>query len=321
MCVRITKEDALERLTLALGSTCYFHKVNYINNNTKVTITCKYHGDFQIVPSKVFHRGTGCPDCFKVKRLGLDLEILNKIDESKEYYVDCLPYDYETLGIVATDKIRLTCEHGSRYVSMRKIREGFYGCGACKHGISWGERLETFKILYEDIYLYEDLPTNTKLNGKDKIRIFCNKHGWFSKSITKHMAQGCPSCAKESLKPHNLTLAERHKEDYLKIPYYLYIFKLSTDIFKVGISKDPYIRLQKIINVLGLEDAEIIYSKYTNLYDAIVVEDQVFPKFNLTCSKLFNKKVAGYTEIFESNLDVVQSIQDFLESTNSENAA
>lgn len=39
-----------------------YSKVNYINNDTKVTITCPIHGDFEIRPGD-FLRQTGCPLC------------------------------------------------------------------------------------------------------------------------------------------------------------------------------------------------------------------------------------------------------------------
>lgn len=39
-----------------------YSKVNYINNDTKVTIGCPIHGDFEIRPGD-FLRQTGCPIC------------------------------------------------------------------------------------------------------------------------------------------------------------------------------------------------------------------------------------------------------------------
>ncbi len=39
-----------------------YDKVDYINNQTKVIVTCEIHGDFKITP--ISHlRGTGCPKC------------------------------------------------------------------------------------------------------------------------------------------------------------------------------------------------------------------------------------------------------------------
>lgn len=40
-----------------------YDKVNYINNRTKVIITCPIHGDFEQIPANHINLGYGCPKC------------------------------------------------------------------------------------------------------------------------------------------------------------------------------------------------------------------------------------------------------------------
>ena len=44
------------------GSKYDYSKVNYTNNHTKVTITCRKHGDFEQTPNSHLN-GRGCPKC------------------------------------------------------------------------------------------------------------------------------------------------------------------------------------------------------------------------------------------------------------------
>ena len=55
-------EKFIEEATKVHGGLYEYHKVNYINTNTKVCIVCPIHGDFWQTPSSHL-RGKGCPHC------------------------------------------------------------------------------------------------------------------------------------------------------------------------------------------------------------------------------------------------------------------
>ena len=59
---KMTKEEFIEKAINRFGDKYDYSKVNYINNDTKVTIICPSHGEFEIRPSD-FLRQTGCPKC------------------------------------------------------------------------------------------------------------------------------------------------------------------------------------------------------------------------------------------------------------------
>ena len=90
-----------------------FDKVEYINNKTKIIVTCKYHGDFEITPGHLLS-GEGCPKCRYIKsssalRRSVD-EIIEKSNEIHNH-----KYDYSLVENYKNDRIKypIICpEHG-----------------------------------------------------------------------------------------------------------------------------------------------------------------------------------------------------------------
>lgn len=58
----ITTEDFIKKAKLIHDEKYDYSKVNYVNNNTKVSIICAKHGEFLQSPSKHLI-GQGCPKC------------------------------------------------------------------------------------------------------------------------------------------------------------------------------------------------------------------------------------------------------------------
>ena len=59
---RLTAEEIIKKFTEVHGKQYEYSKVNYINKNTNVEITCKEHGSFFQKPL-VHLRGNGCQTC------------------------------------------------------------------------------------------------------------------------------------------------------------------------------------------------------------------------------------------------------------------
>jgi Zn finger protein HypA/HybF involved in hydrogenase expression len=73
-----------------------YTKSCYVDANTKVTVTCKEHGDYDITPNNHL-RGKGCPKC------GKELVRISKIKPYKDYYYEFLKlyqdkYDYSLVN-------------------------------------------------------------------------------------------------------------------------------------------------------------------------------------------------------------------------------
>ena len=74
---KLTTEEFIEKAKLVHGNKYDYAKVEYINNHTKVLITCPKHGDFSQIPNSHLN-GRGCPKC-KMSKLERDIMmILNK---------------------------------------------------------------------------------------------------------------------------------------------------------------------------------------------------------------------------------------------------
>jgi very-short-patch-repair endonuclease len=55
-----------------------YSKMEYKNMNTKVTLTCKNHGDFRIIPGKHKYSFQGCPECSKEENSSYPEKYFNK---------------------------------------------------------------------------------------------------------------------------------------------------------------------------------------------------------------------------------------------------
>jgi predicted nucleic-acid-binding Zn-ribbon protein len=77
---KLTTEDFIERSKKIHGDLYNYSKINYINNNIKVLIGCKKHGDFYQNPYGHYN-GQGCPKCCNTnysKKQILWLDFLSK---------------------------------------------------------------------------------------------------------------------------------------------------------------------------------------------------------------------------------------------------
>ena len=99
---RLTKEEFIEKANEKHGEGTYdYSKVNYVNYDTEVIITCPKHGDFPQTPSSHLN-GSGCPKCNNYKG---EIAIRNFLTECKiefeeqKKFDDCkdklrLPFDF-----------------------------------------------------------------------------------------------------------------------------------------------------------------------------------------------------------------------------------
>ena len=92
------------------GTYLYLNSV-YRNNNTKLKVTCKLHGDFEVTPDNHLFNRSGCPYCREIKR-----QILASTNPTCLYYM-------KITGKTKTPiyKIGIT----SRPLAYRFVNEGF----------------------------------------------------------------------------------------------------------------------------------------------------------------------------------------------------
>ena len=60
---KMSKEQYIQRAAIAHKDKYDYSKVDYVNIDTKITIVCNEHGEFQQIPDFHLNRNCGCPKC------------------------------------------------------------------------------------------------------------------------------------------------------------------------------------------------------------------------------------------------------------------
>lgn len=68
MTKRITTEEFIKRAIKIHGNKYNYSKVEYVNIQTKVILSCPIHGDFKVTPNHHLYMKAGCPHCGIEKR-------------------------------------------------------------------------------------------------------------------------------------------------------------------------------------------------------------------------------------------------------------
>ena len=84
--LRKTKSKFIQDAFQVHGDSYDYSKVEYINNYTKVKISCPRHGEFMQTPTNHISNKTGCPRCSNTGYSRISIQFLN--DFAKEWKVD-----------------------------------------------------------------------------------------------------------------------------------------------------------------------------------------------------------------------------------------
>ena len=87
---KIDKEEFIRRAREIHGDKYDYSKVDYINNYTKVIITCPEHGDFEQFPHSHL-QGNGCQKCYEEPLL--EREVLELLEKNSILYVQQKKFD------------------------------------------------------------------------------------------------------------------------------------------------------------------------------------------------------------------------------------
>ena len=212
------------------GNKYGYDKVEYVNNSTKVILTCMTHGDFEQIPNNHI-RGGGCPKCAGVHQPTTEEWV------AKAKMVHENRYDYTKSNYTGARKaLEVTCPvHGVFQVRADHHLSGV-GCIKCsgKYSPTTEEFIEKARNIHGDKYDYSSVHYKS---NHENIEIVCRLHGSFLQTPTKHLSfNGCPKCA-------------GHNHDIL------YLLKcLDTGWYQIGITTDS---VQKRIVSLGGNLAEV----------------------------------------------------------------
>lgn len=197
---RFTNIDFIEKFESIHGKGNYtFEKLNYVNKNTKVIITCIKHGDFSITPTAAIHLKQGCKYCGIEKRaLKKTLSTEDFIKRSKKLFPNAYTYE-KTFYKGSHDFITITCKKHGDFSQVACSHLRGHGCPKCgdfnKHLNKLNnvdDLINRFNKVHMNKYDYSFIDYT---GSHDKIKIICPKHGGFYQSPISHIrGEGCPMC-------------------------------------------------------------------------------------------------------------------------------
>ena len=190
----LTNEEFKNRSSLVYNDFYHYDKTRYVNQNTKVLITCPLHGDFWVYPQHHYRGTSGCEQCSdRVRTTDFFIK------KSKEIHGD--RYNYDLVDYHKSDKkIIIICSiHGEFNQRPDSHLQG-KGCQRCKAD-EFGKRtrstnsefIEKSKLIYGDHYNYDQVV----YRGCDiPVNIHCSIHGYFQQTPSNHLTRGCIKCGK-----------------------------------------------------------------------------------------------------------------------------
>ena len=172
------EEAFIEKSKEKFGDHFDYSKVKYVNNSTKVTITCTVHSkDFEQTPAEHIN-GKRCKVCYEKSLL------TNKkfIDQSKDLHNDKYAYDLDKNDnkLKQAEKIDIYCPfHGKFEQSVFNHLKG-HGCPSCggKKLYDLKKYTEELQALYENEAYIPPLTKRPKPTKLEKIPVYCYVHGW-----------------------------------------------------------------------------------------------------------------------------------------------
>jgi len=190
--LRKGNEDFINEANVRHNFKYDYSKINYINRNENIIISCPMHGEFEQSPS-VHLKGTGCPMCSTEARSDsktkTNEEFIEQANKTHKY-----KYDYsKTKYVSATEHVEIICpEHGPFFKSPDNHLSKEQGCPKCS---AIGSKQETFikEILDEYKIVYKNNDRQI-LEGKEldfyipdkKIGIELNGLYWHSEKFIKN---------------------------------------------------------------------------------------------------------------------------------------
>lgn len=234
-CKKHTLESFIKKAREIHGNKYGYSKIEWVDRNTEVIITCPVHGDFPQTPRNHLH-GNGCKECAKLTMGSERLSLTVFLKRAKEVHGD--EYDYSLIKHIKNnrEKLPIICKmhgvfmqsahahldagNGCRECGKYLTREKLKGHGRTKRGYNTKTFIEKAQEIHGDTYDY------SQVNFKDvrtPVTIVCKKHGPFPQVPYYHLAgNGCRQCYDERhsetvQKPFEQFVAEAravHGDDY-----------------------------------------------------------------------------------------------------------
>ncbi|MCD6436492.1 MAG: hypothetical protein J7L15_08975 [Clostridiales bacterium] len=293
--MKTTHQSFLSALSIHNNKYSY-NNVIFVDNITKVQITCPIHGDFEQTPKK-HKKGQGCPKCARIlignKIKDTILEFVTKANK-----VHFHKYTYENAVYVKSSiKINITCPiHGDFEQTPNNHLFCKTACPKClsllRHRRSCVDEFITkANKVHSHKYTYE----NTEyIESSMKVIITCVKHGDFKQNAASHIrGAGCPYCA------NAMSQYQKYKDKETTL-YYIYF--PDYDLYKIGLTRQTVqIRFKQDIK-LGVKINTISTKSFKDGIQALQLEQlilSVYSKYQYHGDNIIG---AGNTELFTQDI-------------------
>lgn len=237
------KDTFVERCKKIHGDKYTYEKVVYVDSHTKITVTCKKHGDFETTPNRILN-GSGCPKCKSENAHKLLSKSTAKfIEDARRIHGDL--YDYSLCQYYNTHtKVTIICkEHGAVEVG---AGEHLHGCGCPLCSEPLGEKrirhyLEKLGILFIRQYVIRYKENNYRVDFFIPSKNLIIEYNGAQHYMPVKLFGGAKKFHKQQRRDRNVRqYCKNNNIRLLEIPYLQYqiIEQILDNIFSVTFSTD-----------------------------------------------------------------------------------
>lgn len=301
---KYTLEEFITKSNLKHKNKYSYEKSIYVNNSTKIIITCEKHGDFLQRPYD-HQKGNGCKFCHFEKTSERQLlTIDNFIEKANRIFNNKFDYS-KFIYTHGRDKSTIICpEHGEFIISAHFHLQGD-ACSKCSkskraksHSLTLKEFIDKANLIHNYKYDYSKV---NYTNNKENVEIICPIHGSFLQQPDNHLLNmGCKKCFYDEA-PGGYASVFKHNPEF---ELYLYHFELTDKngftFYKIGLSINPEERLKEMRGLYG-RVLETKQGKIKNLYPLEQKYHEIFKEFGIQYKpiELQQKYTSGYTECYK----------------------
>ncbi|QZI89424.1 hypothetical protein SIPHO063v1_p0066 [Vibrio phage PS10B.1] len=143
---RLTTEEFIKKARDIHGVTYDYSNTEYKNARTRITVVCKRHGVFSILPSKHL-QGNRCPVCS-------DKRLSSSEFTDKAHRVHGFKYQFSKMKYIGTHvKITITCPHHGDFEQTPASHLQGKGCPSCSvYGFNPEKRAYVYVLIDSDTF-------------------------------------------------------------------------------------------------------------------------------------------------------------------------
>jgi hypothetical protein len=318
-----TQKEFIELATERHSGEYAYSNVTYINNTTKVHITCPNHGEFAQRP-KDHLKGAGCPKCALERSADRMRDGVEAFKE-KAIKIHGDKYDYSKVEYTTSKlPVVISCPmHGDfrQTPNVHLTGSGCPECGKVLVGDNQAGNTEQFtlaaKKVHSDKYLYNK---TEYIRSNKKVTIICPIHGDFEQTPNAHLSgHGCRQCA-------NLKIGESKRANapgwsFSRWEEYGHKSK-DFDSFKVYVIKcwnedEEFVKIGKTYRTIGMRFRDCHLPYEWKVVKVIEGNAAFISKTELEMQKIGKEKDLQYTPLKKFDgmsecftVDILKDIED-----------